>query len=43
MNSDNLAAKSNNMMHHHVLEVGDVKKSIMVQGIDVKSTEGVEI
>jgi hypothetical protein len=42
MYSDEVAANSDNMMHHHVLEVFLDEISLLAQGIYEVITEGVE-
>jgi hypothetical protein len=42
MYSDEVAANSDNMMHHHVLEVVLDETSLLAQGIYEVITEGVE-
>jgi hypothetical protein len=39
MNSNDVAADSDNMMHHHVLEEGLNEWSLRVRGIDEMITE----
>jgi hypothetical protein len=40
MNSDIIAAINDKIMSDHVLNVGYLKNSVLVQGIDVMITEG---
>jgi hypothetical protein len=41
--SDGVAASSDNMVHHHVPEVGLDVGSLLVKGIDETITEGIGI
>jgi hypothetical protein len=43
MNSDDVAANSDKIMHDHVLEVGLDEESLVVQGIGEMITEDVGI
>jgi hypothetical protein len=43
MNTDNVAANRNNVMHHHVLEVEHDEASLLARGFDEVITELVGI
>jgi hypothetical protein len=43
MNSDDVAANSENMMHHHVLEVTLEAQSLLARGFDEVITDLVRI